>query len=94
MSTICSILSHDEDLDERNERIYDMETEDNCFTCKHLRADERSCDAFPDGIPSLFLYLDRVHNRPYPGDHGVQYEHNEEVHSGSKSESEDSTPRF
>lgn len=84
MSTICSILAHDEDMDERNACIYDMETEENCFTCKHLRADERSCDAFPDGIPSLFLYLDRVHNRPYSGDHGIQYERKMELHSDAK----------
>ena len=80
MSTICSIIAHDEDLDERNERIYDMHTEENCFTCKHLRADERTCDAFPEGIPSIFLYLDKVHNHPYPGDHGIRYERSEEKH--------------
>ena len=80
MSTICSILSHDEDLDERNERIYDMHTDENCFTCKHLHSDERTCDAFPDAIPSMFLYLDRVHNRHYPGDHGIIYEPADEQH--------------
>ncbi len=80
MGTICSILAHDEDLDERNERIYDMDTEENCFTCKHLHADERTCDAFPEGIPSIFLYLDRVHDRPYTGDHGIRYERCEEKH--------------
>lgn len=74
MGTICSILAHDEDLDERNERIYDMDADENCFTCRHLRDDERSCDAFPDGIPPVFLYLDKAHNRPYPGDHGIRYE--------------------
>jgi len=80
MSTICSILGHDEDMDERNERIFLMDTEENCFTCRHLRADERTCDAFPDGIPPIFLYLDKVHNRAYPGDHGIQYERIEERH--------------
>ena len=80
MGTICSILAHDEDLDERNERIYDMDVEENCFTCKHLRGDERSCDGFPDGIPSVFLYLDKVHNRPHTGDHGIRYEPIEETH--------------
>ncbi|MBT3191202.1 MAG: hypothetical protein HN341_01475 [Verrucomicrobia bacterium] len=57
-----------------------MDVEENCFTCKHLRGDERSCDAFPDGIPSVFLYLDKVHNRPHTGDHGIRYEPIEETH--------------
>lgn len=80
VSTICSILAHDEDMDERNERIYMMNTDENCFTCKHLRSDERTCDAYPDGIPSVFLYLDRIHNRPYAGDHGIHYEPIEDKH--------------
>ena len=32
------------------------------------------CAAFPDGIPGEISYGDNLHLRPYPGDHGIQYE--------------------
>lgn len=51
--------------------------------CKHLLGarndgqeyNERPiCAAFPDGIPEEIAYGDNLHTRPYPGDHGIQYE--------------------
>ena len=33
-----------------------------------------TCDAFPDGIPKEILDGTVSHMKPYPGDHGIQYE--------------------
>jgi hypothetical protein len=71
------ILSHGED--ERLDHILLMNLEQNCFVCKHMHDDLRTCEAYPDGIPTEFLYLDEVHNRPHPGDHGIQFEPVEEA---------------
>lgn len=70
--TEVNILHHGEE--ERLDHIQLMELECSCFDCRHLHEDQRTCDAFPDGIPSVFLYLDEVHKKPYPGDHGIQFE--------------------
>ena len=32
------------------------------------------CKAFPDGIPYEITYGDNDHTKPYPGDHGIQFE--------------------
>ena len=32
------------------------------------------CAAFPDGIPDAIAYKGNLHTRPYPGDHGIQFE--------------------
>jgi hypothetical protein len=32
------------------------------------------CDAFPDGIPAEIWTGKNLHDKPYPGDHGVQFE--------------------
>lgn len=33
-----------------------------------------ACAAFPDGIPDEITTGKNMHLKPYPGDHGVQYE--------------------
>jgi len=41
------------------------------------------CEAFPEGIPPELAYWRIAHTKPYPGDHGIQYEElpeGEEVH--------------
>ena len=32
------------------------------------------CLAFPDGIPLQLTKRGVIHDTPYPGDHGIQYE--------------------
>jgi len=32
------------------------------------------CAAFPDGIPNEIAYGKNKHAKPFPGDHGIQYE--------------------
>jgi hypothetical protein len=51
-----------------------------CATCKHFRSfNEKTCDAFPDGIPNDILNGDFVHNKEYTGvedkyDNGIIFE--------------------
>lgn len=46
-----------------------------CLYCKHLiSGTEEKCDAFPDGIPYEIWKGDNDHKKPYPGDHGIQFE--------------------
>lgn len=64
-----------------------------CFLrkCKHFwkgkptfKQDEAAecdivwCSAFPGGIPDEIAWEDNLHTEPYPGDHGIQYEKEEE----------------
>jgi hypothetical protein len=48
-----------------------------CFTCDHFVGDDGNyysvCEAFPEGIPSDFLWGEDWHVRPVEGDHGIQY---------------------
>lgn len=44
-----------------------------CVSCRHNRLDG-TCRAFPARIPMLILTNEHDHRRPYPGDHGIQYE--------------------
>jgi len=48
-----------------------------CDSCKRARAND-ICDAFPDGIPEDILTGKNNHTKPYPGDHGIQFEAVEE----------------
>lgn len=34
----------------------------------------RICMAFPGGIPDVIAFGDNDHTKPYPGDHGIQFE--------------------
>ena len=57
-----------------------------CVWCKHAHNDNRTCDAFPDGIPDEIKYsdVDRNlapfdHRKPYPGDNGIRFEIRDEL---------------
>ncbi len=45
-----------------------------CRGCVHYRADESSCDAYPDGIPEPIMENLVDHRVPYAGDHGIRFE--------------------
>ena len=48
-----------------------------CLVCKYLNRKSmlsRTCKAFPEGIPDVFLYGKKTHDEPFPGDHGLQFE--------------------
>jgi hypothetical protein len=32
------------------------------------------CDAFPKGIPAKIFDAEQMHQKPFPGDHGIQFE--------------------
>jgi hypothetical protein len=45
-----------------------------CNACARLRPGRVTCDAFPDGIPSLMLtQLGDHSDRPLPHDHGLRF---------------------
>lgn len=58
-----------------------------CMVCKHYtpyepakRTGEKcqgfgyTCEAFPDGVPEELMWKYYDHRKPYPGDHGIQFE--------------------
>jgi hypothetical protein len=63
-----------------------MIAEPRCWTrqCKHLTGvyqpnddesiEKPTCTAFPKGIPRAIAWGNNDHTKPYPGDHGIQYE--------------------
>lgn len=51
-----------------------------CLTCKHINQENvRKCKAFPDGIPTPIVMGGINHDKPFPGDKGIQYEPNDTV---------------
>lgn len=46
---------------------------DTCWDCAHSRAD-RTCTAFPAGIPDALWNAVRGHREAFPGDGGIQYQ--------------------
>lgn len=44
-----------------------------CVECKHYGGD-RTCAAFPDGVPDKILRSGWDHRNPWPGDHGIRFE--------------------
>ena len=52
-----------------------------CLECKHYRGLAR-CDAFGDEqIPQEIMEGSHDHAEPYPGDHGIRFERDEELDS-------------
>ena len=46
-----------------------------CLDCLHLTdLLEGTCQAFPGGIPEDILQDRVLHDRPYPGDHGLRFD--------------------
>ncbi len=51
-----------------------------CLPCNHFyreiysEIDEKTCKAFPYGIPEEIWRGDNDHKKPYPGDYGIQFE--------------------
>ena len=50
-----------------------------CLLCRHYRRTEpRTCDAFPDRIPDEIWVYVNPHTQPISGDHGIQFELDEQ----------------
>lgn len=47
-----------------------------CMDCRFFRdnSDGFTCDAFPKGVPEPIIQSEHDHHKPYPGDHGIQFE--------------------
>ncbi|MCJ7572187.1 MAG: hypothetical protein MUO82_10000 [Candidatus Thermoplasmatota archaeon] len=58
-------------LDDRYSQT--MTFDSDCGKCKHLKG-EGYCKAYPDGIPMDIWTAKRKHDKPIPGDQGIQFE--------------------
>jgi hypothetical protein len=49
-----------------------------CIRCKHFKVAREElkfvCDAFPKGIPYIFMSGKYIHDKPFRGDKGIQFE--------------------
>lgn len=48
-----------------------------CTLCAHYHRGrtDHTCNAFPYAIPDEIWRGDNDYKKPYPGDHGIQFEH-------------------
>jgi excisionase family DNA binding protein len=45
-----------------------------CYDCNYFHVvSSRTCDAFPQGIPDELWIGEIKHDKPYLGDHGIQF---------------------
>ena len=73
--TISENWSEYERLDHILLKLKNSAAKRGCLWCKHLHDDGYTCDAFPDRrIPFFFINGTRVHDEPFPGDRGIQFE--------------------
>lgn len=56
-----------------------------CFFCKN-NLPKGKCVAFPDGIPDEITKNFFIHNKPYEGDNGIQFEAKKEEYKNVKFE--------
>lgn len=46
-----------------------------CWACEHFSGDpdDRTCKAFPEGIPAQIYWVMFDHRKPFVGDQGIQF---------------------
>jgi hypothetical protein len=55
-----------------------MANEKTCYTCKHLHAGNKTCDAFPKGIPLKYLTGERTHTSSKRQENDIVWEYDED----------------
>lgn len=51
----------------------DIKRISSCPFCRYKNAGANTCKAFPGGIPAKILSGEDSHNKPFPGDNGIQF---------------------